>query len=306
MTEMLERTAEGNTSAEQPSQMTSGEDARERILAGLPVRERRLDLAGVSTTVLNGGDGPPIVLLHGPGEHATKWLRVIPDLVKNHHVVAPELPGHGTSVVADGPIGADRMLSWLGALIEETCITAPVLVGQLLAGAIAARFAAAHGERISRLVLVDAFGLSPFQPTPEFGQALTGFLTQPTADTHDDLWRKCAFDLELMRNRMGESWQWLKASNLDRAQTASLHADQQSLMEQFGFAAIPPEDLERIAVPTTLIWGRHDLATQLPVAEAASTGYGWPLHIIEDAADDPPMEQPEAFLEALRNTVVVA
>ena len=78
------------------------------------------------------------------------------------------------------------------------------------------------------------------------------------------------------------------------------------MMEQFGFAAIPPEDLERIAVPTTLIWGRHDLATQLPVAEAASTGYGWPLHIIEDAADDPPMEQPEAFLEALRNTVVVA
>ena len=61
--------------------------------------------------------------------------------------------------------------------------------------------------------------------------------------------------------------------------------------------AIPPAELARIAVPTTLIWGRHDLATPLSVAEAASARYGWPLHVIEDAADDPPIEQPEAFLE---------
>ena len=64
--------------------------------------------------------------------------------------------------------------------------------------------------------------------------------------------------------------------------------------------AIPPADLARIAVPTTLIWGRHDLATPLPIAEAASARYGWPLHVIEDAGDDPPIEQPEAFLNALR------
>ena len=56
----------------------------------------------------------------------------------------------------------------------------------------------------------------------------------------------------------------------------------------------------RITVPTTLIWGRHDLATQLAIAESASTRYGWPLHVIENAADDPPIEQPEAFLRALR------
>ena len=61
------------------------------------------------------------------------------------------------------------------------------------------------------------------------------------------------------------------------------------------------EDVEllAIAVPTTLIWGRHDLATRLPIAEAASARYGWPLQVIENAADDPPMEQPEAFVKAL-------
>ena len=52
---------------EQRSRPPAGERARERLLAGLPVTERRLRLAGVSTAVLEGGDGPPVVLLHGPG-----------------------------------------------------------------------------------------------------------------------------------------------------------------------------------------------------------------------------------------------
>jgi pimeloyl-ACP methyl ester carboxylesterase len=72
-------------------------------------------------------------------------------------------------------------------------------------------------------------------------------------------------------------------------------------MEGFGFPAIPPEELARITAPTMLIWGRHDLATALAVAEAASARYGWPLRVIEDAAGNPAMERPEAFLQALRS-----
>ena len=303
MAESLEQTTTEKQIKEQRSRPPGGEHAREQLLAGLPVTERRLSIAGVSTAVLEGGDGPPMVLLHGPGEHATKWLRVIPDLVKTHHVVAPDLPSHGISEVTDGPLDADRVLAWLAELIELTCATPPVLVGQILGGAISARFASEWGGRISQLVLVDTLGLAPFQPTPEFGLALTEFLTQPTGDTHDRLWQRCAFDLDRMRDRMGESWGWLKAYNLDRARTSSLHPGQHSLMEQFGLPAIPPKDLARITVPTTLIWGRHDLATQLQVAEAASASYGWPLHVIESAADDPPMEQPEEFLQALHDSL---
>lgn len=275
------------------------DDARQWLLSTMPVTERRLDLAGISTAVLEGGDGPPLVLLHGPGEYAAKWVRVFPALVKSYRVIAPDMPGHGTSVVPSGQIEADRVFEWLGALIEQTCRTPVTLVGQILGGAIAARFAGRYGRRLSRLLLVDTFGLAPFQPTPEFGRALTGFLASPDWQTHDGLWRYCAFDLDRLRERMGDSWNRIRAYNLDRAQDASLHATQQSLMEQFGMPAIPPAELERIAVPTTLIWGRHDLATRLSVAAAASKRYGWPLHVIEDAADDPPIEQPQAFLKAL-------
>jgi hypothetical protein len=42
---------------------------------------------------------------------------------------------------------------------------------------------------------------------------------------------------------------------------------------------------------------------QLNVAEAASARYGWPLYVIEDARDDPAIEQPEAFLGALRTVL---
>jgi pimeloyl-ACP methyl ester carboxylesterase len=282
------------------SRAPRGEEARRRLLSELPVTERRLDLAGISTTVLEGGEGSSIVLLHGPGEHATKWLRVVPDLATSHHVIVPDLPGHGASEVPDGPIHSDRVLEWLRDLLECTCRTPAVLVGQILGGAIAARLAVEESDRLSHLVLSDTLGLAPFQPTPEFGAALLDFLQQPDEDTHDRLWERCAFDLDALRHRMGASWDSIKAYNLDRAQAPSLKATQQSLMEQFGMPAIPPEKLAQFTAPTTLIWGRHDLATRLAVAEAASARYGWPLHVIEDAADDPPIEQPEAFLRALR------
>ena len=154
---------------------------RELLLAGLPIAERRLDLAGVGTAVLEGGDGPPIVLLHGPGEHAAKWLRIIPKLVKSHHVIAPDLPGHGASGAIVGEIQVERVLSWLAELIRHTCPTPPALVGQIIGGAIAARFAAGRSDQLRRMILSDSLGLAPFCPAPEFAEALTAFLAGPEA-----------------------------------------------------------------------------------------------------------------------------
>jgi pimeloyl-ACP methyl ester carboxylesterase/ubiquinone/menaquinone biosynthesis C-methylase UbiE len=282
---------------------TASESVRQRLLAGLPVAQRRLELNGISTAVLEGGDGPPVVLLHGPGEYAAKWLRVIPDLVKTRRVIAPDLPGHGASEVIGGEVDAARVMGWLDDLVECTCPSPPALVGQILGGAIAARFASDHSERLSNLVLVDALGLAALQPAPEFGRALHEFLSQPAEATHDRLWNLCAFDLEALRNRLGERWDWIKAYNLDRARTPALQVSQRALMEQFGMPAIPQAHLARIIVPTSLIWGRHDLATSLSVAQAASSRFGWPLYVIEQAADDPPLEQPEAFLKALRTAL---
>jgi FAD/FMN-containing dehydrogenase/pimeloyl-ACP methyl ester carboxylesterase len=263
------------------------DNPRPALLAGLPVAERRLDLAGTATAVLEGGDGAPLVLLHGPGGSATDWMEVVGALTRRHRVIAPDLPGHGGSEPSDDP------LAWLGALLDALCPSPPVLVGNTAGGALGAQFARAHSDRIGRLVLVDALGLVPFAPAPEFGQALHAFMAQPTRETHDRLWARCVFDLDRVRDRLGERWEPFTAQNLAGAGSPGVA----TLIERCGMAAI--DDLDRITAPTALIWGRHDLATPLAVAEAASVRHGWPLHVIEESADAPQIERPEAFVRAL-------
>ena len=95
--------------------------------------------------------------------------------------------------------------AWLGELIDATCTAPPMLIGQTLSGAIAATFASGEPTRISGLVLVDSLGLRPFEPAPEFGQALEGFLSRPDNISHDRLWKYCAFDLDGLCGEMADT-----------------------------------------------------------------------------------------------------
>jgi pimeloyl-ACP methyl ester carboxylesterase len=283
---------------EQRGHPTTESNARVQLLAGLPVGERRLALAGISTAVLEGGTGSPLVLLHGPGESAAKWLRVIPELVKTHRVIAPDLPGHGASGGSEQVLDAEQVLAWVGELIAHTCPSPPVLLGHVLGGAIAARFVIAHPDRVDRLVLVDSLGLAPFRPAPRFALTMVHFLARPTERTYERFMRQCSYDLDGLRREMGERWEPFVAYNLTGARPPGSRAVSR-LMRSVGVPRIPPEDLARLDVPTTLIWGRHDRANRLRVAERARARYGWPLQVVEGCADDPPRDRPEAFLDAL-------
>jgi pimeloyl-ACP methyl ester carboxylesterase len=274
-------------------------DARRKLLARIPVSERRLELADVSTALLEGGEGPDMVLLHGPAAYGASWHPALRALVTTHHVIAPDLPGHGASAMVEGHLDGARVTAWLGELIEQTCATPPVLVGQLVGGAIAAHFAADDGERLERLVLVTPLGLAPFQPSPAFGAALMAFLSNPGEETHDELWAHCVLDLGALRGEPGARWELLKAYTLDVLRTTRVAEAMNELMEEFAARPIPEATLARIAVPTTLIWGRQDSIVPLSVAEAASARYGWPLQVVENAGNEPALEAPDAFLHAL-------
>jgi pimeloyl-ACP methyl ester carboxylesterase len=275
---------------------------RDRLLRGLPVTERRFDAAGIPTAVLEGGDGPPVVLLHGPGESAANWRWTMPDLVTTHRVIAPDLPAHGSSGAGDRPLDADRVIDWLGALIEATCDEPPTVVGHVLGGAIAARFATRRPSGLRRLVLVDSLGLGRFRPRARFVLGLARFQARPRERSYERFMGQCAFDLDELRRDLGEDWPSFVAYNLGmaKAETASQAG---RLFRKAGLPRIPDEDLDRIDVPTTLIWGRDDRANRVRVAERAGARHGWPLHVIERAADDPARDRPEAFLEALRSAL---
>ena len=169
-------------------------DIRERLLSGLPVTERRLPLAGVSTYMWEGGDGPPIVLLQG--EFAAVWMRVIPDLVTTHRIIAADLPGLGASE------GSGDVLRWLDELVEQTCAEPPVLVGKGLGGALAARYAVAHSDRIAHLVLVDAQGLERFRPPAGMALTFVSVMLRPSQRGLERSFRRyCFVDLDRVRAR---------------------------------------------------------------------------------------------------------
>lgn len=279
-------------------------EIRTRLLSGTPVRDRRLDLAGVRTAVLEAGDGPSIILLHGPGEFAATWLPVIADLARTHRVIAPDLPGHGASLAPQRELDLGWMNRWLDSLITATCPSAPpALVGRVVGGAVAARFAAENPARVAHLVLVDSTGLAPFEPDARFGLALGRFLAGPTPSAYSRLMDFCAFDLDGAQRRLGSRWTPYAEYAVELAGTERAQAAVGGLIGLYAATPIPADQLAGIDVPTTLVWGRHDLATSLRVAQEASSRYGWPLHVIEAAGDDPALDQPEAFLDAVQQAL---
>ncbi|HEV2068534.1 MAG TPA: alpha/beta fold hydrolase [Acidimicrobiales bacterium] len=280
----------------------SPEEHRVRLLAGISVNERRVDAAGIPTAVLEGGDGPPVVLLHGPGESAVNWRWTIPELVTTHRVVAPDLPAHGSSGSGAAPLDADRAGAWLRALIERTCPEPPAVVGHVLGGAVAARFAAQHGDRLRRLVLVDSLGLARFRPSVRFALRFLAFTSRPSEHTFERFMHQCAFDLDQLREEMDEEWTSFVAYNLALTRSDG-GRDAARLFRRVGLPRIPSRELAAIRVPTTLIWGRHDRALRLGIAQKASDRYGWPLCVIDGAADDPARDQPEVFLRNLRGAL---
>lgn len=278
---------------------TTGEQARRQLLAGIAVSEFTTDLAGIPTAHLQAGHGPPLVLLHGPGEFKERWVRVIPGLARHHRVIAPDFPGHGQSGTASEGLDSDRVFAWVDALIEKCCDAAPVLTGHILGGSVAARYAVRHSDRLTRLVLVDSLGLAKFRPSPGFALGLISFMLRPTTRSHQRFMRQCLTDVDPIEATMGQKWTALRSYSLDRAKDPGVKAAMKYFMSDLGVPPIEPVDLEAISAPTSLVWGREDGANRLRIAEAASERFGWPLHVIDGAADDPPIEKPDAFIDAL-------
>lgn len=277
----------------------TGEAARQRLLTDVAVTEHTAMLGGISTACLQAGDGPPLVLLHGPGEFKERWIRVIPRLAHGHRVIAPDFPGHGQSASKPDGLDVDGVFTWLGAMIDEWCDSRPVLVGHILGGSVAARYAVHHSDRLERLVLVDSLGLAKFRPSPRFALGLLGFMLRPTERSHHRFMGQCLAEAEPVEKAMGDKWVALRDYSLDRAKDPEVKTAMKFFMSELGVPPIPPADLAAISTPTSLVWGRHDKANKLRVAETARERYGWPLHVIEGAADDPPIERPEDFATAV-------
>jgi pimeloyl-ACP methyl ester carboxylesterase len=92
----------------------------------------------------HGGDGTPVVLVHGAGGNLEHWAAFAPLLAERHRVIAFDLRGHGRS--GDAPWTWDGALDDLAAVISALELDRPAVVGASLGGMVAALWGAAHPE----------------------------------------------------------------------------------------------------------------------------------------------------------------
>lgn len=107
-------------------------------------------------TVFVGGSGPVLMLLHGAGDHAGTWFRVVPALLKRYTLVIPDLAGHGESAPLTGPIQTSEIVSGLEAVIASQVGGRPMtLVGNSLGAWMAMVLATRHADTVIRVVAVN-------------------------------------------------------------------------------------------------------------------------------------------------------
>jgi haloacetate dehalogenase len=119
-----------------------------------------LDVGEVTVRFRHGGQGPPVVLLHGHPRTHTTWHRVAPALARSHFVVCPDLRGYGQSTMPpDAPDHAQAskraMAQDVVRLLQRLGHDRFAVVGHDRGSLVAFRAAMDHPRTISRLVVMD-------------------------------------------------------------------------------------------------------------------------------------------------------
>ena len=257
--------------------------SRSALLANLPVEQRRLG----STSVLEAGSGPPLVLLHGGIEcGGVIWAPVVEELAASHRLVIPDVPGLGESEPVNR-LDAATFSAWFRELIEQTCDEEPAVVAHSLCGTLAARCGIGRP-----LLIYGAPGVGRYRMPLALRTAAIRFGLRPTARNLERIERLAFYDLGALDPG------WLGAFGaymLDRVRVPHVQRTMRQLVAA-GTKRVPDAELRRIE----LVWGRHDRFVPVELAQEAAARLGRPLHVIEDAGHVPHVECPQAFTAMVR------
>lgn len=100
------------------------------------------------------GVGLPILLIHGfPLDHSI-WYPLLPHLIKDTHLIMPDIHGHGKSFIPEGPISIKNMAKDLISLLDKLKIDRALIIGHSMGGYISLAIAEDHPDRINGLLLL--------------------------------------------------------------------------------------------------------------------------------------------------------
>lgn len=264
------------------------------------ISSRTVAVDGLETSLLEGGSGPVVLLLHGGawGECAdTAWARTAARLAATHRVIAPDWLGFGGSAkVRDFTDLPGRMLGHLSRVLAHLGVDEPVdAVGLSMGGSFLLRDLVAPKPllQVRRAVLVSAGGppidrdtwarLSDYDGTVASMRRQVGLVFADLAWAQDDDYVARRVDA----SRQPGAWEFFA-----------------TLQTRPPWAVPPPAgDLvpyERVPVPTLLIAGGDDPLK--PSGYADAVGQRIPdarVHVVAGAGHCPQLEAAEEFERVL-------
>jgi len=125
-----------------------------------PAHLQWVHVHGSAINVLDIGEGPVLLFLHGLSGCWQNWLENLPEFARDHRVIAVDLPGFGASPMPADPISVTGYVRMMVGLMDELGIGRATVVGNSMGGFVGAEMAIRHPDRVERLVLVAAAGLS--------------------------------------------------------------------------------------------------------------------------------------------------
>ena len=245
---------------------------------------RSVDVDGRRVTVIDigAGDGPPLVFLHGLSGCWQNWLENIPYFAADHRVIALDLPGFGESELPVEPISVTGYARTVDVVSETLAIDRAVVVGNSMGGFVGAEMAIRFPQRVDRLCLVAAAGLSMEFIRSERRRGWRPRLENLMFFSLAALASRS--DVVVRRPRLRRMLMMLVAAHPDRLPSALLAEQMHSSGKPPGFdgaleamTRYPIRDrLGEIVAPTLIVWGAEDRL--VPVGDA--TEFEW---LIDDA-----------------------
>jgi pimeloyl-ACP methyl ester carboxylesterase len=244
----------------------------------------------------------PLVFVHGLSGSWQNWLEQLPVFAAERRVVALDLPGFGHSPMPSGEISIAGYARLLDGLFDELALDAAAVVGNSMGGFIGAELAIAFPQRVERLVLVSAAGLSTYGE-PRAQRALPSLRRLERVLAGTAAWFASRSDAVSRRARLRRATMNLVVAHPDRL-PAPLAAEQMRGAGKPGFmhalAAVLGYDVRErlpgIACPTLIVWGDRDRLISVADADVFEELIPNSRKVIfEDTGHMSMLERPAAF-----------
>lgn len=252
------------------------------------MREEFVNIDGSKIRYIKTGSSKKnLVLIHGLGASAERWAPVFPYLEKHYNVIVPDLIGFGYSDKPNTDYTAEFFAKFVSSFVETLGLGRTAIMGSSLGGQIAVEYAAANQQYVDRLILVSPAGAMK-QSTPALDAYVMAAL-YPDAET-----AKNAFTMmtgnnkNVNQNIIDEFVQRMRLPNAKFAFMSTL----------LGLKNAPEitTRLEKILVPTLVVWGELDPVIPVKYAETFVREIrDCRFYQMENCGHTPYVEDPENF-----------